>query len=102
MRIWKHNRLEVRDFLAAVETVKFYIDVDLTDRKMAPGYLPHREPGEPFTPAYGVRTLFIAQSLFLLRNCSGFEDLCNRLRKSGDFRATFFELHAAMACFAGG
>ena len=48
-----------------------------------------------------LRILSVANALFELRNCSGFEELCRRLRMR-DLRSTFFELYAAKLFFEDG
>ena len=43
---------------------------------------------------YTVRTTSVGETLFLLRNCVGFADICRRL-KERDLRSAFYEMFAA-------
>jgi hypothetical protein len=43
---------------------------------------------------YLIRILFIGETLFLLRSCSGFPEICRRMRDR-DLKATTFEMQAA-------
>jgi hypothetical protein len=43
---------------------------------------------------FPLRVILIGETLFLLRNCSGFSEICFRL-KERDFRASYYEMLAA-------
>ena len=47
------------------------------------------------------RVILVGESLFLLRNCTGFAEFCRRL-KTRDFRAALFELVSAKQFFRAG
>jgi hypothetical protein len=50
---------------------------------------------------YPLRVILIGETLFLLRSCKGFAEICRRLR-TRDFRPAYYEMLAAKAFFRAG
>jgi hypothetical protein len=51
---------------------------------------------------FPLRVIFIGETLFLLRSCKGFQELCRRLKQQRDLRSAFYEARAAKRFFDAG
>jgi len=65
--------------------------------KPSPGFL----EGDVNSIPYSVRVTLLGETIFVLRHCAGFAELCNRLRHR-DLRSAFYELLAARLFHAEG
>lgn len=95
-RLRKHaNDREILYTRAAIALVAYYIDRS-TPSGTKDSYLQIKElPGTAFAdPAYQLRILLIAETLFLLRHSDGFLEFCRRLRQR-DLRVAYYEAFAA-------
>ena len=59
-------------------------------------------PDETLQYVYPLRVILVGETLFLLRSCDGFEEMCRRLKEQNDFRSAFYELRAAKRMFQRG
>jgi hypothetical protein len=51
---------------------------------------------------FPLRVLLMGETLFLLRSCDGFDDMCRRLKEQRDLRSAFYELRVARIFFDAG
>jgi hypothetical protein len=91
---------DVRYFAAATAIIVQYLQKIFSDsEKTASAFL--EQPHLQLEQQSQLRILSVGMILFELRNCSGFVEMCRRLR-GRDLRATFFELYAAHMFFCDG
>jgi hypothetical protein len=51
---------------------------------------------------FPLRVLLFGETIFLLRSCDGFAEMCERLKEQRDLRSAFYELRAARMFFDAG
>jgi hypothetical protein len=98
----KEFRAENIRYLAAAGFVAHeYLGKNLLGPE-GPRYLAYRTLADGSTWfGHAARLTMVGETLFLLRNCSGFDELCRRLQ-GRDFQSAFFELFAARLFFRSG
>jgi hypothetical protein len=87
---------------AAGGVIAQYLEKNYFDKK-ADAFLGAREVNSQGEIWYGfpLRVILIGETLFLLRNCKGFSEICHRL-KTRDLRASYYEMLAAKIFFRAG
>jgi hypothetical protein len=69
---------------AAAWVIRYYLEIIVFE-----------ENNDPYLAMTGyvfpLRVLLVGETLFLLRSCEGFSEICKRLKKQRDFRSAFFE-----------
>jgi hypothetical protein len=83
-----------RDALAAGLVVVEYLRQMPLGPEADPFFDAQLNPAGGVGYEFSVRVQMIGETLFLLRNCTGFSEFCRRFRNR-DFRSTYFELCAA-------
>ena len=80
--------------LVVAECVRFE-----SDSPQAQEFFQKPAPGTVASWSYSARLFSVADALFLLRKCEGFDVLCEKARNS-DLKSTFAELYAARVFFS--
>jgi len=87
---------------AAAGVIAEYLNINVFEEGNSP-FLGKKQINNEGNIWYGfpLRIILIGETLFLLRNCKGFSEICRRLQ-TRDFRPTYYEMIAAKAFFRGG